>query len=132
MNKYKIFYKELGKLLYSIAKADGAIQYKEMEMIRQIVKEELVPLEDSVDEFGSDAAFYTEFEVETLEEMDIHVENVFFDFIKFMRETPYGKNPRIRQMCIRSIERVAEAYRGVTKVEQHMVDVLKTELGKLA
>src|SRR6478609_897257 len=131
MNRYKVFYKELGKLLYSIAKADGTIQIKEMETIRQIVKDELVPLEDSVDEFGSDAAFYTEFEVEALEEMDIHVENVFFDFIKFMRETQYGKNERIKQMCIRSIERVAEAYKGVTKVEQHMVDVLKAELAKI-
>jgi uncharacterized tellurite resistance protein B-like protein len=43
MNRYKVFYKELGKLLYSIAKADGTIQIKEMEMIRQIVKDELVP-----------------------------------------------------------------------------------------
>ena len=65
------YYKELGKLLYAVAKADGKINPHEVEELKRIIKSELVPAEKETDEFGTDTAFYIEFEFDIYEEMDI-------------------------------------------------------------
>jgi hypothetical protein len=57
----QLFYKELGRLLYAIAAADGTVQDKELATLKRIVKEELAPLEASTDHFGTDQAYITEF-----------------------------------------------------------------------
>ena len=81
---YKNFYSELGKLLYAVAKADGKITEKEARTIHKTVAEELVPAETATDEFGTDAAHFTEIEFEILQETFASPEEAFNSFINYI------------------------------------------------
>lgn len=60
--KKRMFYAQLGKLLYAAANTDGVISHKEKEALEQIVRKELLPEEAQKDEFGTNIAYYTDFE----------------------------------------------------------------------
>jgi uncharacterized tellurite resistance protein B-like protein len=128
---YKQFYIELGNLLYAIANADGAIQKEEYDQLYKLVREELLPLEDSVDEFGTDNAFYTEFEFEALMDRKASVSETFQSFVKFAKENRTHMDDTIKKICIHSVEKIARAYRGIDKYEQELIDNLKKEFKTL-
>ena len=58
----KHYYIELGKLLFAIAKSDAKVQEKEILGFKKLILSELLKLEDSTDQFGTDNAFFSEFE----------------------------------------------------------------------
>jgi len=62
MKNVKQYYKELGKIIYSIAIADGIIQIEEREKLREMVIKELAQNERSHDSSGMNQAFYVDFE----------------------------------------------------------------------
>ncbi|MBK7556734.1 MAG: hypothetical protein IPI55_19705 [Flavobacteriales bacterium] len=51
-------YANIGFALYSIAASDRRIAPAEVEVFKQQVKKNWLPLEDSTDEFGTDAALH--------------------------------------------------------------------------
>jgi uncharacterized tellurite resistance protein B-like protein len=125
---YKKLYKQIGVLMYAIAKADGQIQDKEIKAIHQIVVEDLVPIEESVDKFGTDAAFFAEFEFEILKDRDISAQKAFNKFIEFTKENNKNLSPDMRKLIVASVEKVAAAYRGTNKAEANMIEMLKKHL----
>lgn len=129
---YKIFYEELGKLLYAIAKSDGTIQPKEIKSLHEIVKKKLAPIEDSVDEYGTEKAFYTDFMFEIEDEQFTSVEDAFSSFIEFMQENITAFDEELRRICLHAVEELADAYRRINKKEQPLIKEFKKELHKLA
>lgn len=125
---YKKLYKNIGVLLYAIAKADGQIQDKEIKAIHQIVVEDLAPLEESVDNFGTDAAFFAEFEFEILQDHDIGAQKAFDRFVAFAKENQKNLSPELRALIVKIVEKVAAAYRGINKAEAEMIESLKKHL----
>ncbi|MEA3494656.1 MAG: hypothetical protein U9R42_01330, partial [Bacteroidota bacterium] len=128
---YKQFYIELGRLIYAIAKSDGEVQKEEVSIFKKILNEELLPLEDATDEFGTDSAFYTEFEFENLSERDATVNETFVSFIKFLKSNKKDVTEEIKQVCLNSVIKVADAFAGIEKSEQYFIDKLKKELDEL-
>lgn len=128
---YKQFYIELGRLLYAIAKSDGEVQDEEISEFYKLVKEELLPLEDSTDEFGTDRAFYTEFEFEALFDREATVNETFISFIKYMKANKPEITPKIKEVCLSAVNRIAEAYAGIEESEKFFIDRLKHELDEL-
>ena len=128
---YKQFYIELGRLLYAIAKSDGTVQDEEMKEFYQIVKKELLPLEDSTDEFGTDRAFYTEFEFEAMLDRGASVNEAYLSFVKFLKANSKDVNDQVKQICLNAVYKIAEAYAGIERSEQFFIDRLKDELDKL-
>lgn len=125
---YKKFYKQIGVLLYAIAKADGQIQDKEIKTIHQIVVEDLAPLEESVDNFGTDAAFFAEFEFEILQDREISAQKAFDRFVAFAKENDKNLSADMRQLIVASVEKVAASYRGTNKAAAEMIEALKKHL----
>lgn len=125
---YKKLYKNIGILLYAIAKADGQIQDKEIKAIHRIVTEDLAPLEESVDAFGTDTAFFAEFEFAILQDRDISAQKAFDRFIVFAKENEKNLSPQLRELIVKSVEKVAAAYRGTNKSEAAMIEALKKQL----
>ncbi|MCS7019411.1 MAG: hypothetical protein RMJ87_08930 [Cytophagales bacterium] len=125
---YKKLYKNIGVLLYAIAKADGQVQEPEIKTLHQIVIEDLAPLEDSVDSFGTDAAFFAEFEFDVLQDRNISAQKAFEKFIAFAKENDEHLSPQLRALIVRSVEKVADAYCGINKAEHEMIEALKRAL----
>ena len=122
------YYKELGKLLYAVAKADGTINPNEATELKRIIKSELVPAEKETDKFGTDAAFYTEFEFEAYEEMDIDAELAYDSFISFVKEHNNYVTLEMREKAYFLATNVSDVFKGKNKAEKNMLDRLKKDL----
>lgn len=113
----QLFYKELGRLLYAIAAADGKVSDKEVATLKRIVSEELVPMEATTDHFGTDQAYITEFEFEVLADRGASVEGAFDSFIAYMARHKNELDPERKDLIYRAADAVANAFHGVNKAE---------------
>jgi hypothetical protein len=125
---YKEFYAELGKLLYAVADIDGAITQREKRIIKDIVKKELVPKESHTDEFGTDAAYYAEFEFDVLDELFLDPEDALRSFTSFVEEHHTAFDRRMINVCIRVAEKLAFAYHSGKGKEKYLIERLKKRL----
>jgi hypothetical protein len=128
---YKQFYSELGKLLYAIADIDGVITPEEKKMLENIVKKELVPVEQHEDGFGTDAAYYTEIEFEFLDEAIADPEAAFESFIAFIERHHTAFDSNLKKVAMHITKELANAYRGTNKKEKRLINILKQKLETL-
>jgi len=122
--KFQDFYSELGKLLYAIAKADGRVGEKEYDSLKTIVKEELLALEDSRDQYGTDNAYYTEIEFEFLEQNFGDAQNAFESFIDFLDTHRSAFSPGLKLLTTRIAERLAKSEYGINQKEKKYLEKL--------
>lgn len=125
---YKKFYSELGKLLYAMADIDHVISPAEKKALQKMVRDELVPAEKNTDEFGTDAAFYAEIEFDYLDETITSSDVALDSFLNYVEEHQHLLDQRMRNLCFRLVERLADAYYGKNKKENELLQVLKTKL----
>jgi len=118
---FKDFYVQLGRLLYSIAISDGEIHESEIEKFHSILRNELLPLEDSEDPYGTDNAYYTEFELERLIDNNADKNEAFTSFIMFMEEHSSAFDEKIQNLCMQTARKIAQAHAGVDAAESKML-----------
>lgn len=128
---YRQFYSELGKLLYAVAKADGKVGAKEFDTLKQIVREELVPLENSTDQFGTDNAFYTEMEFEFLEENFSDSSAAFDSFLSFVDTHKSVFTTDLKELIQNITSRIANSELGIHKKEQLYLDALNEKIAEI-
>lgn len=126
--RYKDFYTELGKLLFAIAKADGRVGEKEFDAMKKIVKEELVALEDSTDEFGTDNAYYTEMEFDYLQENFGDPEQAFSSFLDFVDTHRNAFSPALKKLVSKISTRIANTEYGINPKEKKYLDRLAEKI----
>jgi hypothetical protein len=125
---FQNFYQELGKLLFAVAKADGTISKKELKALHESVLSDILPLEDSTDEFGTDAAFYVEMQFETLEVNNANPDECFQSFVDYVKEHHSAFNEELKQLVIKVSEKIANSYYGTNSKEQKLLNELKEKL----
>lgn len=128
---YKKLYIELGKLLYAIAKVDGTVQPQEKEALKQIVILQLAPLEASIDKFGSDQAFYAEFEFDTLDSSDATYADALQSWLYYAETHASLFNDQLIKLVFDAVKQMAEAYRGTSKAEAEIIDLLNASFKKI-
>src|SRR5689334_16183311 len=128
---YKQFYSELGKLLYAVAEVDGKISPEEKQALKKIIRKELVPCENSTDEFGTDAAFYAEFEFDILEDSKASPRAAFQSFITFVENHHSAFDQRLRAATLKVVNELADAYHKNSEKEKDLIETLKAKLGEL-
>ena len=121
---YRRYYNELGKLLYAVANVDGSIQNKEVEEVHKVVREELMQLDNSIDDFNTDAAFFTEFEFDYLREENTRSsDELLRSFKDYIDNTP-ELTPGMKRAAQHAAHRVADAFAGVNKKEEALLNKL--------
>jgi uncharacterized tellurite resistance protein B-like protein len=125
----QLFYKELGRLLYAIAAADGSITQNKVRTLKRIVSEQLVPQEVATDHFGTDQAYITEFEFDVLSDRDASVEGAFDSFIAYMARHRNDLSEERRQLIYDAAEAVAQAFHGKGRHELPLMKELHEHLG---
>ena len=126
---YREFYKELGNLLYAVAKADGTVNAKELEKLKSIVRTEIGEYEGSSDEFGTDLAFFTEFEFVFDEDRAESSMDAYNSFISFVKANEERIDIRLRMLAINLAIKIANAFRGKNKDEKDILKNLREDLG---
>lgn len=115
---YKNFYAEVGKLLYALAKADGSIPTEEIKAIHKLVLNDLVPLEDSTDEFGTDSAFYVEMEFDYLNESFYDADVAFNSFTDYVQDHYSAFDDNLKQAIIKIAETLTNSFHE-TNIKDH-------------
>jgi hypothetical protein len=127
----KLFYKELGRLLYAVAYSDGKIRKQEVEALNNFIYKELLPIEFSSDSSGMNQAFYTEFEFDELIKENLPPQLVFHNYITYLKaNAPFITNQH-KLSIISSVEKVANAYKHINKKEDDIIELLKEEIKHL-
>ncbi len=123
MENVKQYYKELGKLLYAIAIADGLVQPEESDKLHLLVKKELAHYEKTYDSSGMNQAFYVDFEFEELEKQHPEINGTVKTFNNFLETNIQPGDEQLINFSIRLMESIANAY--TKKREKSIVEQVK-------
>ena len=124
----KIFYSELGKLLYAIADIDGVITKQERDELHNLISSRLTQREVHTDEFGTNDAWYAEFEFDVAEEQGMASEDAFDSFAYYMKEHRHTLDAPMKDICLLLADKLAGSFRHINHREKMMLQKLKEVL----
>lgn len=122
------FYQQLGKLFYSIASADKEVQKEEVVQLKKLVQKKWVPQEDSLNEFGDDAAYQIEIVFDWLMANEWHIRNVIPDLKNYKKEHPSIFTPHMNGLILKTAHAIAASFSGEQKLELDLINDLTTVL----
>jgi uncharacterized tellurite resistance protein B-like protein len=122
---YRLFYSELGKLLYAVADADGVVSPQERDRLYDLIRTRLLHREVHTDEYGTNDAWYAAFGFEVAEDQILPAADAFESFTEFLRERRDQIDEDTRQTCLILADRLAESYRHTNLREKEMIQRLK-------
>lgn len=126
--KSQKFYQSLGKLFYAIASVDKVVRKDEVEILKSLVKEKWLDLDDVEDEFGTDAAYQIEIVFDWLLDQEAGSASTFRDFQEFFKNQPNLFSPKAKKMILETSESIAAAFSGKNKDEEQFLNDLKSLL----
>ncbi|MBK8339777.1 MAG: hypothetical protein IPK99_07170 [Flavobacteriales bacterium] len=114
---YEDLYTSLGYLFYSIAASDGSVRPPEVEKLKQLVKMHWLPLENSRDEFGTDAGHYIDIAFDFANTERMGPDEAFARFRSSFTENPAQYDPSVRDLLLRTAVAISNAFAGNNKAE---------------
>lgn len=123
MKNIKQYYKELGKLVYAVAMADGTVQPEEREKVHEVVMKELAGFENESDSSGMNKAFYVDFEFEFSQNNPPDITQTIVSFNHFVNENIERGDKPLLARSIKLLDAVANAY--TRKKEKDIIEVVK-------
>jgi uncharacterized tellurite resistance protein B-like protein len=123
------FYRNLGKLFYAIAAADGNVRPIEFDKLKALVKKQWLDADDLEDTFGTDAAYQIEIVFDWLnEDEELNVNTCFKDFINYKKSQSHLFTQDIRRLILKTASEIAYAFSGINKSELIVLAKLDIEL----
>ena len=121
----RMFYAELGNLLYAIADVDDMISRQEKEELHELIASRLTQREVNTDEFGTNDAWYTEFGFDVAEEKGISSDEAFASFAAFLDTNKHSIDRQTRETCMALANKLAETYHHTNRKEKALILKLK-------
>lgn len=120
-DNWKILYQHLGYFFYSIAAADNDIADAEIDVFKKLLRESWITLEDSTDEFGSDASFQIEVVFDWLLDNKKSADFAYGEFEKYYNENKSDFSPGLKRKMMETSAAIAGAYSGTNKSEKELL-----------
>lgn len=128
MKNLKQYYKELGKLVYAVAIADGIIQPEELEKLNTTVMKQLVMNEPSSDSSGMNQAFYVDFEFEKSIDEKVDIDVAVKTFNQFIKNNQEAGDDALIKRSLKLLKNVSNAY--TDKKEKQIIARVEKELSE--
>ena len=122
------FYQQLGKLFFSVASVDKTVREEEIAQLKEIVKKEWLPLENSLSEFGDDAAYQIEIVFDWLVENDWNMGRIVPDFEIFKKEHTHLFTSQVNDLILKTAKAITNSFSGKNKSESVLIDQLRSVL----
>ena len=119
------FYQNLGKLFFSVASVDKTVRKEEITQLKEIVKKEWLPLENSFSEYGDDSAYQIEIIFDWLVENDWTIGKTIPDFEGFKKEHPSLFTPQVNDLILKTAKAITNSFSGKNKSESVLIDKLR-------
>ena len=121
---YQNLYENLGHLFYAIAAADQHVHREEIEKLKNLVGKEWLPLENSTDNFGTDAAHYISIAFEYCLSESISTEDAYHVFSDYYEENESAITKDLKRKIKTTATAIANAFAGKNKKEEKVIDQL--------
>lgn len=122
------FYQLLGKVFYEAAHVDGNLRDEEQKRLKEVVKTDWVILEDSVDQYGSDAAFQIEFMFDILFETAPKMPHILEELDLFRQKHPELFTPEMNRRIVGTAGKITACVNGKNKQELVFLSQLESLL----
>lgn len=119
---YTKIYTDLGYLFYSMAAGDGTVRKAERTELKRLVDKYWLPMEDSTDQFGTDAGHYIDISFDFAESQEMNAEEAYAQFEDGFRTRKAHYNDKIKALTLKTVKAIADAFHGTNKEEQAMID----------
>jgi uncharacterized tellurite resistance protein B-like protein len=130
-SNWENFYKHLGILCFAVASADKKITAAETDRFIEIITEHWKNLEDSTDEFGTDAVFAAESVFDWQIESFVTAEEAYNTFCQYATDNKSMYTPTVKIKLLQTAEAIASAFAGKNKSELVLLSRLQEFLKKL-
>lgn len=111
------FYRLMGKIFYATAKADGQIHENEVATLKQLVRDRWLNLEETTDEFDTDAAYQIEIVFDYLVDNDSEEENILDELEDFKDIHSSLFSPEISKLIMDTASDIAASFAQSNKSE---------------
>lgn len=125
---YQKIYEQLGYLFYALASANKHLREREYEVLKKDIERDWIPLEDSTDEFGTDAANYIYFTYDSLVDQDYPPLDAFRSFQQYFEEHARAFDREIRERIRKTSLDMANALPHPNKTEEYIIRELQKML----
>lgn len=122
---YQTLYEKLGYLFYSIASADQNVHPAEIDRLKTLISKDWLPLEDSTDTFGTDAAHYISIAFDYLANESVSSTESFEVFSAYYEQNATKFSAQIKKQILRTATAIADAFGTTNKKEKESLDALK-------
>lgn len=122
---FEDIYASIGYLFYSIAASDGRIAPAEKQKVKKQVDKHWLPLEDSLDDFGTDSAHYIAISFDFAIAKEMNADIAFRNFRDQYRLAPERFTKAAKELILRTATGIADAFHGTNKAEQQRLAELK-------
>lgn len=126
--KSQQLYQNLGKLFYAVASVDRVVREDEIQILKTLVKEQWLTVDDAEDDFGTDAAYQIEIVFDWLLDQDVKSETAYFQFKEFYNQQSELFSTKVKQLIWETSESIAAAFSGKNKAEENLLMDLKSLL----
>jgi uncharacterized tellurite resistance protein B-like protein len=115
--QWQQFYQKVAYAAFAVAAADNHIAEQEMKALREQVQQNWLDLEDTVDEFGTDAAYQTEIVFDWLAENDLNSEDALAEFKDYVESAQSFLTNDLRMQVVHLCNKIAVSFHGANKSE---------------
>lgn len=123
-------YQNLGRIFYAVAISDKRIHNKEIDILKKLIREKWLDVDEIEDEYGTDAAFQIETVFDWLQEYEQDGETCYKEFLSFYKEHENIFTPEIKELILHTSHSIAMAFSGKNKSELVMLGNLKILFNK--
>jgi hypothetical protein len=124
-NALQPLYANLGHLFYSIAASDRNVAPAEVTKLKALIRTQWMPLENSRDEFGTDAAHYIDIAFDHAHDHGMSADDAFARFESHFRADPALYDVGLRRMVRESAGAIASSFAGRNKSEVRQLVTLE-------
>ena len=114
-------YEHLGKVFYCIAAVDTIVRKEEIDQLKQTLKTEWLPLENTYNEFGDDAAYEIEIVFDWLLANKWNFEQALPEFKTFKNEHPSLFSHQLNALILITAKSIAASFSGKNKSERTLL-----------
>ena len=124
------FYQNVAKLFYAIAATDNVVRKEEFNTLKRIVREHWLSLDDTEDDYHTDAAYQLEIVFDWLTNEDLNADLFFIEFMEYKDEHPYFFTKKIKSLILKTADAIAASFSGKNKSELIMLAKLNIDFKK--
>lgn len=119
------YYQLIGKLFYSMAAIDGVVRTEEIKTLLTLIQTHWIPLENSADEFGDDAAYQIEIVFDWMVKNNWNEQDVIVELEEFKKVHASLFTKKNNAVLLHTLEKIADSFANRNRSEHLFLHKIK-------